>query len=131
MRGAETRGVKCLHSIIPSTEELQRTASLVEKVANIECSLKKEILDSGDKKVELILLDIRVVIKLFIEAFGLKEVTLVRGVDLVQTMDGANLSKNENHTSVGIRLIDIETKDPITGEYLFKDEGLGLIQSKD
>ena len=46
-------------------------------------------------------------------------------------MDDANLSKNENHTSMGIRLIDIETKNPITGEYLFKDEGLGLIQSRD
>ena len=32
---------------------------------------------------------------------------------------------------MGIRLIDIETKDPVTGEYLFKDEGLGLIQSRD
>ena len=32
---------------------------------------------------------------------------------------------------MGIRLIDIETKDPVTGKYLFKEEGLGLIQSKD
>ena len=70
------------------------------------------------------MLDIPTVTKLLIETFGLKEVALVRGVDLVQKMDGANLSKNKNHTSMGIRQIDIETKDPITGEYLFKDEGL-------
>ena len=48
-RGVETCGVKFLRSIIPSTGELQRAASLVEKVANIECPLKKEILDLGDK----------------------------------------------------------------------------------
>ena len=55
---------KFLHSIIPSTGELQRAVSLVEKVANIECPLKKEILDLNDKKVELISLDIPTVIKL-------------------------------------------------------------------
>ena len=131
LRGVETRGVKFLRSILPSTGELQRAAALVEKVADIECPLKKEILDLGDKKVESISLDIPTVIKLLIDAFGLKEVALVRPVALVQTMDGANLSKNENHTSMGIRLIDIETKDPVTNEFLFKDEGLGKIQSRD
>ena len=77
------------------------------------------------------MLDITTVIKLLIEAFGLEEVALVCGVDLVQTMDGANLSKNEIHTSMSIRLIDIDTKDSITGQYLFDDEGLDLIQSRD
>ena len=32
---------------------------------------------------------------------------------------------------MGIRLIDIENKDPVTGEYLFKDEDLGLNQNRD
>ena len=41
LRGIETRGAKFLHSIIPSTGELQRAASLAEKVANIKCPLKK------------------------------------------------------------------------------------------
>ena len=52
-------------------------------------------------------------------------------VNLVQTMDSANLLKNKNCISTGIRLIDIKTKDPITGEYLFKEKGLGFIQTRD
>ena len=60
----------------------------------------------------------------------MKEVALVRGVDLVQTTDDENLSKNENHTSIGIRLIGNGKKNHITSEYLFKDKGLGLIQSQ-
>ena len=83
------------------------------------------------KKVESIASDIPKVIKLLIEAFKLKEVVRQRRVDSAQTMDGEKLSKNRNHTSMGIRLTDIETKDPVTGEYLFKDEGLDLIQSRD
>ena len=44
LRSVETRGVKYGCSIIPSTGEIQRSASLVEKVADLECSFKKEIL---------------------------------------------------------------------------------------
>lgn len=45
-------------------------------------------------------------------------------------MDGTKLSKNESRASMGIRLISIETKDPVTSEYLLKEEGLDLIQSR-
>ena len=131
LRGVETGGVKFLRSIIPSTTEIQKAANLVERIADKECPLKHEVLDLGEKKVESISLDLPKIAKLLIEAFGLEDVAKQRGVEFVQTMDGAKLSKNENHTSMGIRLIDIETKDPVTGKYLFQEGGLGLIQSRD
>ena len=61
----------------------------------------------------------------------MKEVAKERGVKFVQTMDGAKLLKNEIHTSMGVRLIDIKTKDPIVRLYLLKDGGQGLVQSQD
>ena len=49
LRGVETRCVKFLCSIIPSTAELQRATHLIEKVANTECLLMQEVLDLGEK----------------------------------------------------------------------------------
>ena len=52
-----------------------------------------------------------------LELLGWRPLPKRQGVEFVQTMNGAELLKNENHTSMRIRLIDIETKDPVTGEY--------------
>lgn len=53
--------------------------------------------------------------KLVIEAFGLKDVAPKIGVEFIQTIDGTKISKNENYTSMRIRLINLETKDHVMG----------------
>jgi PII-like signaling protein len=131
LRKVETNGVRFFRGIIPSTKELQRAAETTEKVANELCPITHEIVDIGEKKIESVKFDISKLTLLLFKSFGLEDVAKQRSVEIIQTMDGARLSKNENHTTMGVRLVDIDTRDPITSEYLFKDGGEAKIQSRD
>jgi hypothetical protein len=74
--------------------------------------------------------DLKKVFLLILEGYGLTEIAKQRSGSVSQSMDGANLSKKENHVANGLKNIDIVAKCPETGEYLLADPTLANTQSQ-
>ena len=56
-----------------------------------------------------------------IDAYGLKGIALTRAVQIGWSSDGADLTKLRKHTSLGMRILDLEAKVPGTEELLYHD----------
>ena len=67
-----------------------------------------------------------------IKIHGLSEICKERSIEVAITMDGAKLTKRISHMMAGIKIIDRDAKDPISGEKLisFHTDSDGTIKYK-
>lgn len=76
--------------------------------------------------------NIRQFTRMLFKAFGLDEAAINRTIDIALTLDGSTLTSNLLFVMAGIKMVDVASRDPKTGQYNLKpvDEKWFVPQSR-
>ena len=66
-------------------------------------------------------LDFNIQLRLLLKGLGLTTVAQGKSIELCLTSDGATLTNNISHTSAGMKVTDLSSVNPETGDLLFVD----------
>jgi hypothetical protein len=88
---------------------LQRVAKVLEKEADSICPFNQIETQYG----EGIEFDYARVMRLVIDAFGLKQTAMERKINITGSIDAARVTKNICHTSTGLKMTDIQGREPL------------------
>jgi len=63
--------------------------------------------------------DYKMLLKFIFNRYGLSEHVMTLRVEVALTLDGAKSSKTVRHVTAGIKLVDSQCMEPLSGECLF------------
>ena len=107
---------------------LQRVAKELEKEADTLCPFKRIETPFG----EGIEFNYARVTRLVLNAFGLSRTAAQRSINISGSIDAARVTKNICHTSAGLKMTDVEGKDPLKrcGTFITDENSLRDLQSQ-
>jgi hypothetical protein len=108
---------------------LQRVAKVLEKEADSICPFNRIEKQYG----EGIEFDYARVMWLVIDAFGLSQTAMERKINISGSIDAARVTKNICHTSAGLKMTDIQGRDPLKrygGSFMTDKNSLRDLQSQ-
>ena len=123
-----SEGVGRMGRLLPSPASLQRVAQKLEKEGENLCPFELIKTDFGEG-VEF---DYAKTTRLVIDAFGLAEVGKERPINVSASIDAAKLTKNITHTSAGLKMTDVQGRDPFKNKrsFITDENSLRDLQSR-
>jgi hypothetical protein len=119
--------VKKWGRLIPTPACLQQIACTLEREGEHLCPFKMIESDFG----EGLEFDCARTTCLVIDAFGLTNVRKKRPINISASIDAAKLTKNTMHTSAGLKMTDVQGRDPLKNKrsFIADDNSLHYLQS--
>jgi hypothetical protein len=123
-----SEGLQWMGRLLPTPASLQRDAQKLEKEGETLCPFELISTDFG-KGVEF---DYTKTTRLFIDAFGLSEIGKERPINVGASIDAAKLTKNITHTSAGLKMTDVQGRDPFKNKrsFILDENSLRDLQSR-
>jgi hypothetical protein len=118
------RQTECLRTheqgILPSVSSVKRDLMKLNNHMDQFLKIEKSTYNSR----EIIGFYTESLVRFIIIKYGLHDIAIQDSIELALTMDGATLSDNMDHVTIGVKLADKRTIDPVSGAPLFSnDEG--------
>jgi hypothetical protein len=114
--------------LLPSPASLQHVAQKLEKAGKHLCPFQLISTNFGEG-VEF---DYAKTTRLVIDAFGLSDVGKERQINISASIDAAKLTKNIMHTSAGLKMTDVQGRDPFKNKrsFFYDENSLHDLQSR-
>jgi hypothetical protein len=114
--------------LLPSPASLQHVAQKLEKAGKHLCPFQLISTNFGEG-VEF---DYAKTTRLVIDAFGLSDVGKERQINISASIDAAKLTKNIMHTSAGLKMTDVQGRDPFKNKrsFIYEENSLRDLQSR-
>jgi len=123
-----SEGLGWMGRLLPTPASLQHVAQKLEKEGETLCPFELISTDFGEG-VEF---DYAKTTRLVIDAFGLSEIGKERPINVSASIDAAKLTKNITHTSAGLKMTDVQGRDPFKNKrsFISDENSLRDLQSR-
>jgi hypothetical protein len=123
-----SKNVGKMGRLLPSPASLQHVAQKLEKAGKHLCPFQLISTNFGEG-VEF---DYAKTTRLVIDAFGLSDVGKERQINISASIDAAKLTKNIMHTSAGLKMTDVQGRDPFKNKrsFIYEENSLRDLQSR-
>lgn len=106
------------HGMLPSSSSVKNSLKELNQYMDVEhFTFTQNYMDHG----EVIGFDVEKMIRFIIQRYGLHDHAINGPVELAVTVDGAQLTNDIGHVTLGVKLVDPRCIDPLTGENMFAD----------
>jgi hypothetical protein len=123
-----SEGLGWMGRLLPTPASLQHVAQKLEKEGESLCPFELISTDFGEG-VEFYYAKTT---RLVIDAFGLSEIRKERPINVSASIDAAKLTKNITHTSAGLKMTDVQGRDPFKNKrsFITDENSLRDLQSR-
>ena len=116
------------NNILPHYHRVKTLSKKINDIADNIIPFTSQV----NNDIDIVSFDFKKMLLYLIKIHGLSEICKERSIEVAITIDGAKLTKRVSHMMAGIKIIDRDAKDPISGESLisFVTESDGTIKYK-